>query len=181
MTVRRLLVLATVSVFWPAGARGAPLDQSRAEAALGVAGLVGVWSCAGAYAGKSVTATMRWYHLEDGTLWNTLHPTNPDPSGPAHATIIEQWRWDAEPDASRWLTEPDRSSSDQAAFSSPGRTGRTMTWLRQAAQSTMARTFAFPAADKLRFEEHHGGNGTPKVVDYALACKRTLRHEPPPG
>jgi hypothetical protein len=126
-----------------ARAGGREFDQSRAEAALDAGGLVGIWSCVGSYAGKPVNATMRWYHLEDGTFWNTLHPTHPDASDPAHATIVEQWRWDAEPDASRWLTEPDPSSSDQAAFSSLGRNGRTMTWLRQAAQSTMSRTFEF--------------------------------------
>jgi hypothetical protein len=182
MTVRRLgaafLALAICSV---SGANASQLEQSRAEQKLGIGGLVGIWSCAGSYAGKPVRATMRWYHLEDGTLWNTLHPEHPSPADKAHATIAEQWQWDAESTGSRWLTVPDPSSSDRAAFSSTGAAGRRMTWIRQAAQSTMSRTFYRPSSNRLSFEEHYGGVGSPKVVVYSLACKRTLQGEPPPA
>jgi hypothetical protein len=166
----------------PPAARASELDQSRAEQKLGAGGLVGIWSCAGSYAGKPVTATMRWYHLEDGSFWNTLHPAHPNLAGKARATIVEAWQWDAEPDGSRWLTAPDPSSSDQATFSSPGLVGHAMTWTRRAAQSTMSRTFTFSAQDRLSFVERYGGDGgTPAHVVYSLSCKRTMRHEPPPA
>jgi len=165
----------------PSAARASELDQSRAEQKLGVGGLVGVWSCTGSYAGKPVTATMRWYHLEDGALWNTLHPAHSNPADKAHATIVEAWQWDAEPDGSRWLTAPDPSSSDQATFSSPGLVGHTMTWIRQAAQSTMSRTFTLSAPDRLSFVERYASGRTPADVIYSLSCKRTLRREPAPA
>jgi hypothetical protein len=174
-----LALLFTFALVQPLIARASELEQSRAEQKLGVGALVGVWSCTGSYAGKPVTATMRWYHLEDGTLWNTLHPAHPTPAGKAHATIVEAWQWDAEPDGSRWLTAPDPSSSDQATFSSPGLVGHTMTWVRQAAQSTMSRTFTLSAPDRLSFVERYAG--TPAHLIYSLSCKRTLSREPAPA
>jgi hypothetical protein len=171
-----LFVAPAPALAWAPVTIASELEQSRAEQKLGIGDFVGVWSCAGSFAGKPVTATMRWYHLEDGTLWNTLHPVHPT----ARATIVEAWQWDAEPDGSRWLTAPDPASSDQATFSSPGRVGHTMTWVRQAAQSTMTRTFTRSAPDRLTFVERYAGAGSERVV-YSLSCKRTLRHEPPPA
>jgi hypothetical protein len=57
-----------------------------------------------------------------------------------------------------------------------------MVWIRQAAESTMTRTFTLTGPNRLSFDEHTGGgDGTPKHVIYSLSCKRTLAMEPPPG
>jgi len=154
------------------------LDQSLAELQLGSKQLVGIWSCTGTGGGKPISATIRWYHLEDGGLWMTLHP-KPDA---AHPTLLEQWVWEDYSDTTGerdWRTAPGPRSADQASFTSQGpnfENGR-MTWVRHAAGSTMSRTFTRLGADRLSFAEQYGT--APHVV-YQLDCVRTHKREPPP-
>jgi hypothetical protein len=162
-----------------AGLSAKTVDQSLAELQLGSKQLVGIWSCAGTGDAKPVSATIRWYHLEDGGLWMTLHPR---PGGGAHPTLLEQWVWEDYSDTTGqrdWRTSPDPKSADQTSFTSQGPNfeNRKMVWVRHAAQSTMSRTFIRLGADHLAFVEQFGA---PPHVIYQLDCKRTLKREPPP-
>jgi hypothetical protein len=172
-----LAVLATAMLGGLLGA--SPLSQDAAEQKLGATQLVGIWACSGTGNGRPVSAAVRWYHLEDGSLWMTLHP-----APTAHPTYLEQWVWEDEQGTmghGDWRTKPDPKSFDQASFTSEttGFKNGTMAWVRHAAQSTMSRTFSRLGADHLGFLESYGDPKAPQVV-YNLDCKRTLKREPPP-
>jgi hypothetical protein len=171
-----LAVLASATLGVLLGAT--PLSQEAAEQKLGATQLVGIWACSGTGDGRAVGATLRWYHLEDASLWMTLHP-----AAAAHPAYLEQWVWEDEPGtmSGDWRTKPDPKSFDQASFTAEttGFKNGKMVWVRHAAQSTMSRTYRRLGADQLGFLESYGDPKTPHVV-YNLDCKRTLKREPPP-
>jgi len=175
-----LAILASAS-FCIVAAAAKTIDQGGAELKLGSQQLVGIWACTGSSAGKPVTAKIRWYHLEDHSLWMTLHPT----PAAGHQTYLEQWEWEDYSDTmgyKDWRTVPDPKSFDQASFTANGYgfTGGKMVWIRHAQASTMSRTFTQLGKNHLSFYDAYGDPGTPAHVIYELDCKRTLAQEPPP-
>jgi hypothetical protein len=157
------------------------IDESRAEMLLGAKKLVGVWACTGSGDGSPVAATMRFFHIEDGSLSMTLHPRS---AGKAHPTIMDGWSWEDESQTlgyRQWRTTPDAGLPDQASYTSLGtgfRDGK-MLWVRHAAGSTMSRTFAWLGTDRLRFVQSYGDPSSPHEV-YDLVCRRTQPGEPAP-
>lgn len=185
MRLSFVLRLAVVAAFVAASAgslAAKAVSQTDAELSLGTKRLVGIWACTGSGDGKPVTATIRWFHIEDGSLSMTLHPV---PGGKAHPTIMEQWQWEddsATTGYQGWRTVPDPSSFDQASFTFHGTTFKDgkMVWIRNAAGSTMSRTFTWLGADHLGFVERYGARGAAEHDIYKLDCKRVLKQEPPP-
>ena len=177
--VLRFAVVAALIVACSGGIGAKTIPQSTAELTLGSKKLVGIWDCTGTGNGKTVTAEMRWFHIEDGSLSFSLHPV---PAGKAHPTLMEQWQWEDYADTAGyqdWRTAPDPSSFDQASFTAQGngfKNGK-MLWIRHAQASTMSRTFTWLGSDHLSFVEQYG---TPSIYVYKLDCKRTLKQEPPP-
>ena len=177
--VMRFAVTAAFIIASAGGSGAKTIPQSTAELTLGSKKLVGIWDCTGTGNGKAVTAKMRWFHLEDGSLSFSLHPA---PAGKAHPTLMEAWEWEDYSDTAGyqdWRTRPDPSSFDQASFTSAGNgfKGGKMLWIRHAQASTMARTFTWLGPDHLGFVEQYG---VPPIYVYKLDCKRTLKQEPPP-
>jgi hypothetical protein len=178
---RAMLAMLASLTCPPFAAFGKTIDQGTAELKLDSKQLVGIWACTGTSLGKPVTATVRWYHLEDHSLWMTLHPT----PASGNQTYLEQWTWEDPSDtlgSVDWRTTPDARSFEQASYTSAGygfAKGK-MLWIRHAAQSTQSRTFTLLGHDRLAFYEAFGDPGTPPRVVYKLDCKRTLAEEPQP-
>lgn len=175
-----LLAIVASSLFGAiAGAK--TIDRSAAEVKLGSKQLVGIWACTGTSGGKPVSAKIRWYHLEDLSLWMTLHPL----PAAGNQTYLEQWSWEDLTDSAGyadWRTVPDPKSFDQASYTSNdlGFPNGKMLWVRHAQASTESRLFTMVAKNRLTFYESYGQPGTPPHVVYELDCKRTLAQEPPP-
>jgi hypothetical protein len=177
----RSLAVVVCAALLGSGADAKPIDESRAEVLLGAPKLVGVWNCAGSGDGTPVKATIRWFHIEDGSLSMTLHPL---PDDKRHPAIMDGWSWDDESATMGyrgWRTTPDPTLGDRASYTSAGagfNDGK-MVWVRHAAGSTMSRTFAWLGIDRLRFTQSYGDPGARHDV-YALVCRRTQRGEPAP-
>ena len=155
------------------------IDAAAAERMLGTDRLIGIWHCTGTGDRQPVEAAIRWFHLEDGSLSMTLHPS---PNVRMHPTILEGWRWEDYSGTMGygiWRTVPDKTSSDQASFTTEDRVFKsgTLFWVRHAAGSTESRSFSLRGADRLRFVEKYG---SPPHYVYKLDCKRTVKREPVP-
>ncbi len=133
--------------------------------------LVGTWSCTGTdRAGGAIATTLQWGFNDgasaSGDFYFLDQPRHPSPTLPV---ISETWFFDTAGGADVWRTAPDPGSSDPASWTSAGMSNGTLTFIRQAAQSTLSRTFRLTGPGRLTLVERAASGPPP----FRLVCTRT--------
>ena len=134
--------------------------------------LMGTWSCHGTdRTGAAFATTLQWGFNDGGDFYFL---DQPHPVTPLHAVISETWFFDTSAGADLWRTTPDPGSFDPASWTSAGMSNGAMTFIRQAAQSTLSRTFRLTAPNRLTLTQQQGA----AHPVFALTCVRTVNDAP---
>ena len=133
---------------------------------------MGTWSCHGTdRTGTAVASTLQWGFNDAGDFYFLAQPRHPSASMPV---IAETWYFDTSLGANIWRTTPDPGGVDPASWTSGGWRGSTLTFIRQAAESTASRTFEQTAPNRLKLHQQVAGNH----VVFTLTCVRTVNDAP---
>jgi hypothetical protein len=161
-----VLLAASLAVAGPAAAAPDPhLAQLRPTT------LMGRWSCSGTDAvGKPLSATLEWAFNDDGAFYFIA---TPKPAAPAHPRVAETWVYESDAGENDWRAVPDAGSADPAQWVSDGWRGSTLIFIREAAQSTMSRTFASTGPNQLTFGQQNQAGPA-----FRLRCVRTRNDAP---
>ncbi len=134
---------------------------------------MGTWSCTGIdRTGAGFHTTLQWGFNDGGDFYFLAQP---HPASSLHPVTAETWYFDTSAGANFWRAQPDPGAADPASWISDGmRKDGTLNFIRQAAESTLSRTFVLTSANHLTFSQQQG----PNHPTFHMHCVRTVNDAP---